>query len=316
MTQTPPARKIAVCIPTYNRPQGLRTLLAGLQRMRLPKIRDEELVVVIIDNSATQSAKDIFVDVSKRYRFALVCTWERRKGLCYARNAALEKAIELSATHIAFIDDDEVPHPEWLSALLDVLDSTGAAAAIGPAHPIFEVPPPRWLPLSSFATHAPAGADGFVADGYTSNAIIDMAPIKAHGLRFDMRFNETGGEDTLFFRALQKSNNKIAWAERAIVYDLIPRHRMSARWLWRRWYRTGMTEASLGEPGQGRATHLARGSIRIAGGSLRIAWAALGSTWRRPDRLIASFYTACRGAGLIAHALGRNYAEYAANKYR
>ena len=76
--------------------------------------------------------------------------------------------------------------------------------------------------------------------------ICALSAIDANGLCFDDRFNVTGGEDTFFFKQLRERGLSIAWAEEAIVYSVIPRHRMTAAWLWRRWYRTGDIEAHLG----------------------------------------------------------------------
>jgi hypothetical protein len=191
--------------------------------------------------------------------------------------------------------------------------ATGAAAAIGPVVPIFERPPQGWLPLLAYSDRR-RPSQGFVDDGYTCNTICASAAIEANGLRFDDRFNATGGEDTFFFKELREKGMNIAWAEQAIVYAVIPEHRMSARWLWRRWYRTGDIEAHLGRrrPSTlaGRLRNLAGGMARILVGSARIVGTVIFRAWRRPDAVVASFYTACRGAGLIASVLGHRYKEY------
>jgi succinoglycan biosynthesis protein ExoM len=147
-----------------------------------------------------------------------------------------------------------------------------------------------------------------------------MSVIDDKCLRFDHRFNATGGEDTFFFKELLQAGASVVWVEQAIVYSVIPRHRMTARWLWLRWYRTGDVEAHLGKflPSslKGRLFNLAQGIARVVVGSGRIVSTALFKAWRQPDAMVASFYTACRGAGLIASALGYRYREYRQPTYR
>jgi hypothetical protein len=94
---------------------------------------------------------------------------------------------------------------------------------------------------------------------------------------------------------------------------------MTPAWLFRRWYRTGNIEAHLGaydpDSVKGRLVNLARGSARVVWGSVRILASALVNA-RRPERIVASSYTLCRGAGLIASVFGRNYKEYSSPAYR
>lgn len=45
------------------------------------------------------------------------------------------------------------------------------------------------------------------------------------GLRFDPRFALSGGEDVMFFRTLHAAGNRIAYAPRARVTELVPHKR-------------------------------------------------------------------------------------------
>jgi glycosyltransferase involved in cell wall biosynthesis len=310
---------IALCVCTYNRPLSLEALLSAIGRQRFRRLADADVHLVVIDNSAAASARDVVGGYVHQGRLAATYMHEPRKGLAVARNAALAAARGLGASYAAFIDDDEVPDPEWLEALLAALESHGAAAAIGPVTPLLETQPGSWLPLCAYVDRR-APRDGLVDDGYTCNAILSMDAITRANLHFDARFNETGGEDTYFFKELRDEGLTIAWSESARVHALIPRHRMSTSWILRRWYRTGIIEAHLGryDPAtlKGKAVNFAKGAVRVVAGSARVLGALILSPWRRPDSLIASFYTVCRGAGLIANVFERNYEEYAPTRYR
>lgn len=312
-------RRIAVCVCTYHRPAGLAALLAALDLQRLGRLPDDGVEIIVIDNSVAGDASATWQAVGRRLRFPVTFKHEPRKGLAFARNAALGAALKPGITHIAFIDDDELPSPDWLASLVETLERRGTDAAIGPVLPVFETPPPSWLPVMAFGDLRPHD-QGLVDDGYTCNAIVSRSAVDAMSLSFDARFNDTGGEDTMFFKRLQEGGGRIAWAEAAVVFAPIPKHRMRPQWLWRRWYRTGDIEANLGRydpaSAMGRMHNLMRGLARVGAGSLRIAKAALWDSWRRPGAFVASFYTLCRGAGLIASVGGARYKEYAAPGYR
>jgi glycosyltransferase involved in cell wall biosynthesis len=304
---------VAVCICTFERIAGLRALLHGVERQRLVTLSDDRVVVFVVDNSPSGSASGICSSYATGWRFRLRYVHEPRKGLTFARNTALSAAMEGGTALVAFIDDDEMPEPTWLETLVATITATGAAAAVGPVYPIFESIPPPWLPVDAYTTKQLARS-GLVDMGHTGNSILDASVLRSTGLSFNARYNDTGGEDTIFFKQLRSKGLKIAWAENAVAHEVVPRRRMSARWLWLRWFRTGEVEAHLGaaDPAsmKGRLMSLARGLIRIGGGSLRFLYALLTLPWRKPGSLMWSTYTLCRGAGLIASAIGYRYRAY------
>ena len=100
-----PQATVAVC--TRNRPEDLKRCLDTF--MTMPDLGQEYLV---IDNCPSDDAsKQITANYNKRVRYIR----EDRPGLNNARNRALREA-----THeiVAFNDDDAVPDPHWLNALL------------------------------------------------------------------------------------------------------------------------------------------------------------------------------------------------------
>lgn len=303
--------RFAICICTYNRPSGLAAVLASLEKQRLSRLREEQITIIVLDNSPDGLAGDTCRASLGGGRFAWRYVHEPRKGLAYARNACLTAAKAEGAAAVLFIDDDEFAEAGWLEAMAAALERTGVAAAVGPVLPLFDGPPPAWLPLYRFATAVP-NSSGFTEEGYTGNSIISMAAIEACNLRFDPRFNESGGEDTMFFAGLRAGGFRIAWAEEARVYETVTAQRMRAVWLLRRWFRTGTVEARLCglPPRRALLVNLGKGLIRIGAGAIRSAAALVFLVRRRPDRFVDSFFTLCRGAGYINGALGGNYAEY------
>ncbi len=311
--------RTAIAICTYLRNDGLSRLLAAIERLRMPESEDQRVVVIVVDNSPDGTARDCVYEHAASSRFEIIYLGETEKGLANVRNAALATARASGAKYLAFVDDDEVPEPGWLIALRAAIERKGSVAAAGPTYPVFAQSPGRWLPLARY-DYAPTVKNGYALDGSSANLMLDVDQLADAGIEFDARFNETGGEDTCLLKEVMRHGHKIAWAGDAVVWDEIPLQRMTVRWLMRRWYRTGQTEARLGalnpNSSSGRALNLAKGVVRLAGGSAKAVVALPQIVRGRPYRFVDCFFTICRGGGYVAGAFGRAFREYSASGYR
>lgn len=307
--------RVAICVATFCRPQGLARLLAAAAAVEAPVSPPFDLVVVIVDNSPHGEARGQITRAAMDFPWPLHYVSEPRRGITFARNAALEEATALDCDFVAFIDDDEVPGPRWLEALLVVQRRSGAAAVVGAVRPVFPAGTPSWL-ISGRFYEMPDFADGAeVADAYTGNVLIDLQRLAALGLRFDHRYALTGGEDTMLFRDLRDAGGRIVYAADAVVYETVPETRTRLRWLLRRWYRTGNVEAALYLRGRRRSAwrrpvNVVRGLLRIAAGGGLFLANLLVLGFGRKHRIVRPLYTFCRGCGILASSLGWNYSEY------
>lgn len=103
----PPVRSRAtVAICTRDRPDDLRACLNGLAA--LP---DDGQEILVVDNAPSSDATRALVATYPGVRYVI----EERPGLDCARNRALREARH---EIVAFTDDDSVPDPGWLRALL------------------------------------------------------------------------------------------------------------------------------------------------------------------------------------------------------
>lgn len=307
--------RVALCAATYRRPQGLGRLLDGLAVQELSPAFTLEPLVIIVDNSPGAEARGQITAAAEDFPWPLHYLSEPRRGITFARNAALEKAAALDCDFVAFVDDDEVPAPGWLAALAAAQQRSGATAVLGAVQPVFPDGTPRWLIAGRFfETHRFAdGAE--IDDAHTANVLIDRRRLTALGLRFDDRFALTGGEDTMLFRDLLDAGGRIVYAADAVVHETVPASRTRLGWLLRRWYRTGNIEAALYLRGSRRgawrrSANLLRGLVRVGagGGLFLVNLAVLG--FGRKDRIVRPLYTLCRGCGILASTLGWNYSEY------
>src|SRR3954454_5175130 len=97
-----PAMTVAVC--TYNGSATLRECLEGVSSLRYP---DYE-VLVVSDGSTDDSPQ-----IARSFKDVRVIETGQR-GLSAARNTAMEAA---SGEIVAYIDDDAIPDPDWLTHL-------------------------------------------------------------------------------------------------------------------------------------------------------------------------------------------------------
>ena len=99
-----PSATVAIC--TRERPEDLERALQALT-----KLRHAEHDLLVVDNAPQGNRTRDVVEKFPRARYVL----EPRRGLNAARNRALAEA---TGDVVAFTDDDAVPEPEWLDALL------------------------------------------------------------------------------------------------------------------------------------------------------------------------------------------------------
>jgi glycosyltransferase involved in cell wall biosynthesis len=306
--------RVALCAATYRRPEGLRRLLQSMADLQTAGMVDLTLAVVIVDNSPDGGAA-AQVAAADDFPWPLHYVSERRRGITFARSAALEKAAALDSDFVAFIDDDEAPAPRWLMALLAAQRRSGAAAVLGAVEPVFPPGTPDWLIAGRFF-ESHAFADGAeVQDAHTANVLIDLRRLRALGLGFDHRYALTGGEDTMLFRDLLDAGGRIVYAADAVVYETVPPSRTCLAWLLKRWYRTGNVEAALYLRGRRsgpwrRPVNVMRGLLRVAAGGGFFLANLLVLGFGRKHRIVRPLYTLCRGCGILASTFGWNYAEY------
>lgn len=105
------AKLILVGICTYKRNELLKRALEYISQLKKPDGCD--LAIVISDNNPDRLAYLVF-EQEKNYPINLYYTHVKEQGIANARNGVLEKALELNADYVAFIDDDEYPEATWL----------------------------------------------------------------------------------------------------------------------------------------------------------------------------------------------------------
>lgn len=304
MTGPAAPRRVAICVATCRRPAGLRALLASLDRMRIDAARLRP-VVILVDNAPEAPAVASAREAQALSRWPVSYVVEPRRGIVMARNRALALALP-EADLIAFVDDDETVAPDWLESLVATLDGCGADAVQGPVRPDYDLPPPDWIAALGLFEQGPFRTGAPRAAAATNNVLVRAEALRCRDLRFDPRFNTSGGEDEEMFGRLTATGGRIVASARGEVFDTVPAARMTLAWASRRAFRKGNTLGRIARTRRrGRLLRFAKGGGAATRGTL---WALAGIG--RPARRIGGWLELCRGVGMMAAFLDLRVVEY------
>lgn len=218
---------IAICIATYKRPCLLSNNIKAISKLNFPK--KHNLLVIVVDNDIAETARAIVENLVLPNEHKLFYFVEPTRGLSAVRNRLLDEAIRNKADYIGFIDDDEFPHPSWLSAHLATLHKYEVDIVTGPVVPTYETSPTN--NIKADIKHPTGYVPRHIATG---NVFFKNTLLTEGKLRFNSYYNFIGGEDFDFFdQAIAKGFTKIVCAE-AIVYETITEERRTKKYLFYR----------------------------------------------------------------------------------
>lgn len=221
--------KVAVCVCTCDREQPLRECLAAVGAALTVPNAARELAVFVVDNRPDGRARAVAETVRDGLPVPLHFVEEPERGISHARNRAVREALEWGAELVAFIDDDDLPTPEWLARLLAGARESGADLVFGawrwPAEQALE---PWQRDIKFFRPkdfHQP-NRFGLPAAAGTYNVAIRRALLErmaGEGPWFRPEFALAGGGDTDFFVRAHASG-----ASHVMISDSLVLRRWSA----------------------------------------------------------------------------------------
>lgn len=298
---------IAICICTCKRPESLSKTLEGLNQLHFTA-PPPEVKLIVVDNDPQQSARQACERFRAHSRFPLSYYLESRPGIPHARNTCLQHAQD--SDYIAFIDDDEIPAPNWLEQLLTDIVHFDAQIATGPVVRKFHTPPPSWIELGRFFS-PPAYEEGTkLHEAFTGNVLFRTEIIKCMTPWFDERLAMTGGSDTHFFKRLNLAGQTIIWSADALVYENVPASRLTAQWLYQRSFRIGCTTTFIRFDlySLPKAVFLTFVSFLYA--TIKGLGKVLTSLFSGKHRCIQGIRHLCFAGGLLSGLRGLSYHEY------
>lgn len=144
---------VSVVIPTCGRSARCRGLLTALAAQDLGS---EEFEVIVIDDASDDDTAEMLEAIAGLLPFRLRTErLEANSGPAVARNRGWPMA---NAEVIAFVDDDCVPEPTWLTAGLEAMADPEVGVAQGrtvPPAEYFTTPQRRWHHIQDLSTDSP-----------------------------------------------------------------------------------------------------------------------------------------------------------------
>ena len=215
---------IAICVATFKRPELLKDCIHAIGNIRLPS--NYTVILIIVDNDETKTGKTVAENEQERLSIPLYYYVQPDRGISSTRNTLIEKSIDHNVSYIAFIDDDELPHKDWLIEMLEGLQKYSADIVAGPVVPIRENTPLQDYvldekhPSGTVPRNIPAG-----------NVLFNIKLANEYGLRFDRYFDFIGCEDFDFFDRAIKLNLKSVWINNAVVFEHITPDRETLKYI-------------------------------------------------------------------------------------
>ncbi len=197
---------VSVVIATYQRPEMLRSTLEALAA---PQGLPGPFEVIVVDDASGDATTEVLRSLEASYPWLRHVSQERNGGPAKARNRGWREA---RAEFVAFTDDDCVPQPGWLAALMRA--AAGADLVQGRT-----VPDPAardaWGPFSRAVETV--GISGYYE---TCNMLYRRDTLERAG-GFDETFRMAYGEDCdLALRVLDAGGTE-ALAEDALVHHAV-----------------------------------------------------------------------------------------------
>jgi glycosyltransferase involved in cell wall biosynthesis len=270
---------LSVVICTWNRVHDLTTCLQALIDDLAGR---DDTEVVIVDNNCTDGTTTVVRSLIESVpHFRLMS--EETPGLARARNAGLAQT---TGRVVAFLDDDAVVRTGWSDAvhrtfLDDSVDALGGLIVL--RWPDGERP--TWLPhrYDSYFTCLDLGPEPMQMPAGTypfgANMAIARKSLQRGGFEESLGRKANSllsSEEAHLFALIRGQNGLIMYEPRAAVDHIVPPSRVSRRWVVRRLYAQGTSDAIRARTGTRVGPHSKREAI--IGLSLEarrtVAWSA------------------------------------------
>jgi len=239
---------VRICIGVISRDR-IKMVRALFQSLAvLDKGPDFTFSVVLVENGT----KGILREVAEDFRtyapnIDIEYVTEPVVGIASARNRALQYAIDAGFDKLAFVDDDEIVRPSWITNLHTSMKSRGLDIVGGPVVPFAKNAPDglvQAILLRNLLARSrriqrvskyleTKGRDGSIMLA-TNNWMIDLDFCRKHDLSFDPIYNLTGGEDSAFYYAAKRAGAQTGWCTQAYVDEEVPVVRLSIGYQFRR----------------------------------------------------------------------------------
>jgi glucosyl-dolichyl phosphate glucuronosyltransferase len=237
--------ELTVCICTHNRPRYVRDCLEGLRHQTASP---DQFAILVIDSGSSGAAQRELVELVSCVSGARLIRVDA-PGVSAARNAA---AWAVHTPYIAYIDDDAIPAPTWVTEIIEAIHRPPCRPALigGRILPKWEAPLPAWWPPSLRGVLSIIEVEGRgeyrTADlpkglePYGANMVVHVLSLLAIG-GFGTGIGRFGkallsDEEVQVAWKLQDAGHSVRYESRIVVQHQIQASRLNPRWLLSRLY--------------------------------------------------------------------------------
>lgn len=256
------ALKVAICVCTISRPDELVKLISNLQAIDLGDYDPANVQLIVIDNKLGTNTREFCEQAATSLPIAIHYTCEPESGITHARNHALSVALERGAEVVAFLDDDDEPHPDWLIRLLDQYLDSGADLVFGTW--ILDPNMPEWARATGiFRSPTKVKKEdkirryGLPNFASTCNVLVGkdiIERVAKTGPVFSHAFRYSGGEDKDFFLRALAQGARVTTADTSIIQRNHEPARYTVKGLLKRGFKNGCSQVNMvrthGTPGR------------------------------------------------------------------
>jgi succinoglycan biosynthesis protein ExoM len=286
---------VDVCVCTFRR-SSLAETLKSIARQQLRELR---MRVIVADNDDHSERREEILSLGRDLGLELEYVHAPARNISIARNACLAAS---RGDWIAFIDDDEIATPTWLSELLRA--SGDRDVIFGVSRAIYDVDAPEWIRKGDFHSAMLRPRDP-PWNGYSGNVLIRRRFV-SRGLMFEADLGQTGGEDTVFFFEAMRAGARFGYAPTSIVQEPTGFPRTTLKWMLLRRFRAGQTHHSL-------LLRQGRSASGVPLAACKAVWSAAAAAAFAPwqERAARHALRSAFHAGVVAAGVGvRTYREY------
>jgi glycosyltransferase involved in cell wall biosynthesis len=249
--------KIVICICTHKRPGPLERLLRALQQIQTGNQDPGDFGIILVDNHPDGRARLVCERAATKLPIKIKFLEEQKQGGPYAKNKAIDEALKNKPEFLAFIDDDDIPEPDWLLHLIEKQRQTKADIVCGTFPPVIKHEWPDWFrksPLFDPPSKKPKVKHGIPRGIGSGNTLIKrqlLDRLKRIGPVFSPRYPFLYDGD--FFIRAHSIGAKFAIAEKSVIHRYFDDYRVTVRGLLRYAFRLGeYTMQLLADHGLGR----------------------------------------------------------------
>lgn len=309
--------RVAICVCTHSRSQGLTRLLVSMQDIDLSGYNPQAVELIVIDNDPNPETAAICRRAAPRLPINLHYVEEAQSGITHARNRAVTSALGRHADFVAFIDDDDQPKSDWLIQLLDRQAVTETDLVFGTW--VLDNHMPQWARESGIfrspvkAKHENKGGRyGLPGCASTCNVLIGrgiLERVATTGDIFSHSFRYSGGEDKDFFIRAHALGASLASADMSVIHRNHEPERYTARGLLKRGFKNGCSQVGIARShgDGGRVVRL----LAIAVSKLAISLLLLPFSLFSKGFFMHSLYRMAKASGVLYTSLtGRSIHYY------